>query len=234
MPTNIKCINVDTRRTIYVTPINGTDFCEYEDEIVMMNLTSNTKDVKVVRGITSVENIAATSNLEPISSTFTIPNTHDPNGTSKVVKISESDLNLVRSGHKHITDAIQVINDSNYHCNDLKPIIFSYATNKIYDLNYNPISLPILINYINGGVDNEYYDLHKLLNILQNDIHVLGKDKLKISNIPYYNATDECNQTIEFLYLMDDELYVKCVNMNNYELWDFILSELIGANKCRL
>lgn len=227
-----KSIDVNIKRTINIIPITGTDFCKYIDETIMLDTITNKKDVKTIRGITSKENIDNVCNLEPIASTVSAPKMYG--GKAIIAGITESNLNLVRNGHKHITDAIQMIDESNYDSNDLKFILFNGGSNEICDLNYNFISLPIHLDYIDGTVDNEHYDLEKLLTILQNDDHVMNKDKLQISNIPYYNATSDCNQTINFLYLMDDQTYTKCIDMDPYYLREYILSELIGADDCRI
>jgi hypothetical protein len=65
----------------------------------------------------------------------------------------------------------------------------------------------IFFNYINGNIDNEYYDLKKLLNHLKtfdnikfyNNTYNKELEKQEIIDIPYYNAENGKDKYINFI-----------------------------------
>lgn len=143
--------------------------------------------------------------------------------------IAKKDFQQVLNGEKHITDIIEntQINDLSFPIsNDYMLVLWNWKSYKIADLFYNFIPLPIHLNYMNGTVDNERYDLEKLLKKLKEDEHVINRENLKITNIPYYNAEEDINQTIDFLYLLDKEDYQKTATMDNLFSTYYILDKI--------
>lgn len=74
--------------------------------------------------------------------------------------------------------------------------------------------------YSNGGLDNERYDLDEILEVLKDRKDIIwlnGKDRLRkgeillpeVSKIPYYNATEESNKQLDFLWVPSDEDFAK-------------------------
>lgn len=65
----------------------------------------------------------------------------------------------------------------------------------------------IYMDYIYAGITEKNYDLNELLTVLKerDDIHFINGPN--IDEIPYYNATEEEMQTIEFLWYPTEEEY---------------------------
>lgn len=72
-----------------------------------------------------------------------------------------------------------------------------------------------------------------MLKKLKENKHVINRENLKITNIPYYNAEEDRDQTIDFLYLLDKEDYQKVAKMSNLSLEYYVLDEIIQADDCR-
>ena len=92
----------------------------------------------------------------------------------------------------------------------------------IRDMDEKLIPLPISLNYIDGNLDNKYYDLDKVLEIIKaNPSRFVTSDGgdaslIKISNIPYYNADEDRTKFIDCKYLPTDEEYSEYVYSKHY------------------
>lgn len=82
----------------------------------------------------------------------------------------------------------------------------SHQRNMVFDINDNPFPIAITFDYINGNITNEDYDLSKVLHTLVKNDQVKGVDeRLKITNIPYYNSSDTRYDSIEFVFMPTEE-----------------------------
>ena len=221
---------IKTKRRIDIEKIEGTDFACYVDtrEINTDGIVETTVD----KGITSLENLKAVKGLEKIEDKVSAPKMYE--GYACVAAINKQNFKDVLIGKKHISDVIEDVSNLSFPIsNDWLLVLWNWGSYKIADLNYDFISIPIHLNYMNGGVDNEKYDLEKLLKKLKKDKHVINRENLKITNIPYYNAEEERNQTIDFLYLLDKEDYQKVAEISSLSLVYYILDQIIKADDCR-
>lgn len=216
---------VEINRRIEIEEINGTDFAYYVDTKEIE--TNGVFEKKIQKGVTSMENLKAVKEMEKINDIVVAPKMYEKDAI--IVAIAKKDFQQVLNGEKHITDIIEntQINDLSFPIsNDYMLVLWNWKSYKIADLFYNFIPLPIHLNYMNGTVDNERYDLEKLLKKLKEDEHVINRDNLKITNIPYYNAEEDRNQTIDFLYLLDKEDYQKTATMDNLFSTYYILDKI--------
>ena len=221
---------IKTKRRIDIEKIEGTDFACYVD-IREIN-TDGIVETTVDKGITSLENLKAVKGLEKIEDKVSAPKMYE--GYACVAAINKQNFKDVLIGKKHISDVIEDVSNLSFPIsNDWLLVLWNWGSYKIADLNYDFISIPIHLNYMNGGVDNEKYDLEKLLKKLKKDKHVINRENLKITNIPYYNAEEERNQTIDFLYLLDKEDYQKVAEISSLSLVYYILDQIIKADDCR-
>ena len=221
---------VKTKRRIDIEKIEGTDFVCYVDTREVN--TDGTVETKEYKGITSLENLKSVKGLEKIEDKVSVPKMYE--GYACVAAINKQNFKDVLIGKKHISEVIEDVSTLSFPIsNDLLLVLWNWGSYKIADLNYDFIPIPIHLNYINGGVDNEKYDLDKLLKKLKEDKHVINRENLKITNIPYYNAEEERNQTIDFLYLFDKEDYQKVAKMSSLSLEYYVLDEIIQADDCR-
>lgn len=224
-------IVVKTHRVIEAQEIPGTDFVYYED-IKEINKNGE-KHTEKNTGFTSKENIASVSELNPISWKIKAPKMYDKMAT--IAAIKKSNFNSVLKGKKHITEVIEPANEISYPVTeDYMLVLWNGASHKIANLNYDFISIPISFGYIDGSIDNEIYNLDKLLDILKNDEHVVNRENLTISNIPYYNCDEYKNKSIEFLYLLPQDIYEKTSSMDSFLIHKYILENVIGADICKL
>lgn len=216
---------VEINRRIEIEEINGTDFAYYVDTKEIE--TNGVFEKKIQKGVTSMENLKVVKEMEKINDIVVAPKMYEKDAI--IVAIAKKDFQQVLNGEKHITDIIEntQINDLSFPIsNDYMLVLWNWKSYKIADLFYNFIPLPIHLNYMNGTVDNERYDLEKLLKKLKEDEHVINRENLKITNIPYYNAEEDRNQTIDFLYLLDKEDYQKTATMDNLFSTYYILDKI--------
>lgn len=216
---------VEINRRIEIEEINRTDFAYYVDTKEIE--TNGVFEKKIQKGVTSMENLKAVKEMEKINDIVVAPKMYEKDAI--IVAIAKKDFQQVLNGEKHITDIIEntQINDLSFPIsNDYMLVLWNWKSYKIADLFYNFIPLPIHLNYMNGTVDNERYDLEKLLKKLKENEHVINRENLKITNIPYYNAEEDINQTIDFLYLLDKEDYQKTATMDNLFSTYYILDKI--------
>lgn len=221
---------IKTNRRIDIEKIEGTDFAYYTDTREIN--TDGNVEVKTYYGITSLENLKSVKGLEKIEDKVFAPKMYE--GYACVAAINKQNFKEVLSGEKHISEVVEDISTLTFPIsNNYLLVLWNWGSHKIADLNYDFISIPIHLNYMNGGVDNEKYDLDKLLKKLKKDKHVINRENLKITNIPYYNVEEERDQTIDFLYLFDKEDYQEVAEMSSLSLEYYVLDKIIQADDCR-
>lgn len=223
-------VTVKTNRKINVEEIEGTDFAFYED--VREIDTDGEKEVKIIKGVTSKENLNKVQGLDFINDVVYAPKMYDKKAV--VATIKKSDFNLVLKGKKHISEAID------WQClvrlptsEDCMMVLWNSSSHTIADLNYNFIPIPIRLGYMDGCVHNGYYKLNKLLNKLKTDDCVVDRESLQISSIPYYNREDDKDKSIEFKYLLPTDIYERVIQMDCFERSFYIINEIIKAGDCR-
>lgn len=222
---------VITHRTINTEEIEGTDFVFYED-IREIFKDGNFLEV-VYKGVTSKENINSVIGLGHIENIVKAPRMYEKKAI--VAAIDKNNYQKVMNGDMYIADVIEYLKNIDYSEDKYILVLWNWLSDKIADLNYNFISIPIHLGYINGFVDNSKYDLNQLLEKLKSDERVCHKENLKITDIPYYNRDYEEGRTkqIEFLYLLTNKEYNDIININpTFKVSQYILDNIIGAKEC--
>lgn len=223
-------IVIKTHRVIETKEIPGTDFVYYED---LKEINKNGEECTEIKtGFTSKENILSVSELNPIPWKIKAPKMYDNIAT--IAEIKKSNFKDVLEGKKYITELIEPANEISYPVpEDYMLVLWSGASHKIANLNYDFIPIPIRFGYIDGSVDNGTYNLQKLLEILKRDEYVVNREDLTISDIPYYNCDEDRTQSIEFLYLLPPDIYEKICSMDSFSARKYILEKVIRADVCR-
>lgn len=217
-------IVIKTHRTIEIEKIEGTDFAFYMDTREIDE--NGKKSVTVYKNVTSIENINAVKGLQNISNQVAAPNMY--RGTAIVAAIRKDNFKALLNGNKEIMEVIKYLDDVNYPVSDdYVLVLWSIGSYKIADLHYNFISIPIRMEHVDDNDADERYDLDKLLEKLKQDKNVCDRDKLKISDIGQHKS-------MEFKYLLPNEVYKKVANKDSFYLNQYILKEIIGADDCKI
>lgn len=222
---------VITHRTINTEEIEGTDFVFYEDVREVFDGGNFLEEV--YKGVTSKENINSVIAMMNIENTVKSPRMYEKKAV--VAAINKDNYQKVMNGDMYIEDAIEHLKNIDYSEDKYILVLWNWLSNKIADLKYNFISIPIHFGYLNGFVDNSKYDLNHLLEKLKNDERVCHRENLKITDIPYYNRDYKEGRTkqIKFSYLLTDKEYDDIVNINStFKLPQYILNNIIGAKEC--
>ena len=223
---------VITHRIINTEEIEGTDFVFY---IYIREINEDEKSyTKIYKGVTSKENIHAVTGMKDIKDQIKAPKMY--NKEAIVAAINKNNYRKVMNGDLHITDAVEDLGCIDYTEDKYILVLWNWGSYKIADLNYNFISIPINFGYVDGCVDNQRYDLNKLIEKLKNDKHVCYRKELKITNIPYYNCDYENGKTksIEFKYLLPNDIYNEIIGMDSFMMRQYILRNIIGAKECEI
>lgn len=146
--------------------------------------------------------------------------------------IKNEDMEAVMGCEKHITEVVKPIMTENIDSDDFDFYIFISATNQLMDLNFNFVSLPIQMDYVMTRLTNAEYDLDEALVKIKACPYVLFKDGVFITDIPYYNASDDEDLKIDFYILLPQDKYEKYRSFeNSWDANDYILSEVIGISR---
>lgn len=83
-------------------------------------------------------------------------------------------------------------------------VFFASYDHSVVDYRGWPIPMAMRVNYLDGGVTNGRYDLEKVAEVLKEnpevEILVSGSRNSPISPIPSYNASNEADAQIQFLW----------------------------------
>lgn len=191
-----------------------------------------------VYGVTTIDQLKAVRGQNTVPHLIDIPN--DPKGKPYfVASIPTEDLEKLKNG------VIRLANynfpysvEKNVAGDDMVYVLFCTYDFTLRDMNENLIPLPINLNYIEGYLDNEHYDLDKVLEIIKANpsrfVDVDGGDAslIKIDNIPYYNADENKTKFIDCKYLPTDEEYNEYVYRDDYfSRYDKILDKWFSECK---
>lgn len=226
---NIIETNIKVNRTIEMEEIDKTDFIFYVDT---KNIDTNGKiETQIIKGITSKENLKLVKGLDKINNIIYAPKMYK--NAAIVMAIKKDNFKLVLSGKKYINEIIEEPNKIEYPIpENYMLVLWNWLSYTIMDLNYNFISIPISFGY-SANVDNECYDLDKLLKKLKCDKNVIDKENLSITDIPYYNVDGDKDRSIEFNYLLPNDIYENIIGMSYFKSREYILKRIIGADECK-
>ena len=223
-------VTIKVHRNIEFEKIKDTNFIFYK-ETTIKGVNGNVSKI-VNTGVTLYENINSVSELSNISDIIPVPKMYS--GIAYVAGIKKDEYKLCMQGKKHITEVINKLKVDNIDdLDDYILVLWNPGSHKIMDLNYNFISIPIEMDYINGSVSDEYYDLNKLLKKLKKDPNVLDRDNISITDIPYYNRTEWQSKTIDFKYLLPNDIYSKIADKDSFYIYNYILKNVIDVSDCK-
>lgn len=146
--------------------------------------------------------------------------------------ITQEDMSALMNCEKHITDVVKPITSENINSKYVGFYIFVSATHSLMNLDSQYISIPIFMDYVMTRLTNEEYDLEDALVKIKNCPYVCNADKVEITDIPYYNATETEDRKIDFNILLPYEKYVTYKGFNNtWEAQNYILKDILGLIK---
>jgi len=221
---------ISTHREINIKEIPDTNFIYFEDT---RTINQNGEiDTKKWSGVTSKENIEKVQGQEPINRMVFTPIMKDH--TARIVAFPKKQLEDVQKGILKVESLIRnyAYNPETYPLPESEMLaLWNPPSGKLTDLQNNFISLPIHFsdNYMLSKMENNTYDLEKLLKHLQEDPNVLNKENLSIIDVPY------CPKTIDFQYLLPTDEYQQLMEFlnlaNRGEMRNYILTEYIKLDK---
>lgn len=164
-----------------------------------------------VYGVTTIDQLKAVRGQNTVPHLIDIPN--DPKGKPYfVASIPTEDLEKLKNGVIHFEFYDYPYNiDENAADNDKVYILVNAHYCTLRDMDEKLIPLPIALS--EGYLNNKYYDLDKVLEIIKDNpshfVTVNGDDAslIEIEDIPYYNADENRNNFISCKYLPTDEEY---------------------------
>jgi hypothetical protein len=117
----------------------------------------------------------------------------------------------------------------------VKLLALYHGNDNLYDLKANLQPKAIYFGYIDARVNNQTYDLNALLKLLKSRSDIVwidGDDKIKA--IPHYNAEEDRNQFLEFIWTPNAEDFktVKNAICNPHEsFYSIIIKDIFGMIK---
>lgn len=79
------------------------------------------------------------------------------------------------------------------------------------NLSYGFFTIPFCFSYRSYHIDNEHYDLEKAVKILRSNNRVHPLFAAEITDIPEEDATETCNKTIKFAYIMESREFQEAI-----------------------
>lgn len=189
-------------------------------------ITVNDGNPKVTSlyGVTTIDQLMSVSGDDVVSQHIIISN--DSKKEPYFVRlIPTEDLEKLKNGVIHFGNYNFPYSVGEISSTDMVYVLVRTYDFTLRDMNEKLISLPITFDYTDGYLDNEHYDLDKVLEIIKaNPSHfvtVNGDDAslIKIENIPYYNADENKTKFINCKYLPTDEEYNEYVYKDSYFSW---------------
>lgn len=181
-------------------------------------------------GICTVTSFDALSGVEFPKNGMLIGDVHSSFGY--FMAIEQEDMVAVMRCEKHITDVLKPIMSENIDSDKYDFYIFISATHQLMDLNFNFVSLPIQMDYVMTRLTNAEYDLDVALTKIKACPYVFNPDNVKITDIPYYNASDDEDLKIDFYIILPQDKYEKYRSFeNSWDANEYILNEIIGISR---
>lgn len=97
---------------------------------------------------------------------------------------------------------------------------FNWRDHSLWDYNFNRVSLPIHLEYMNGGISNKAYKLKELREHILNlpDTLVKVKSVSEIWDIPYYNREDGRDKYLNINIILHQDAYNEfCENVKRID-----------------
>lgn len=203
-------------------------------------LDNGKPNVSSVYGVTTIDQLMSVRGDNAVPQHIIIPN-DSKKEPYFVALIPSEDLKKLKNGVIHFAHYNFLYSvDENSAGADMTYVLVRNYDYTLRDMDEKLIPLPITLNYIDGNLDNEYYDLDKVLEIIKANpsrfVTVDGGDAslIKIENIPYYNADDNKTKFIDCKYLPTDEEYNEYVYRDGdsyFSLYNKILDKWFSECK---
>lgn len=229
----LNCINIET------------GFCAYR-----LKTFKNAKISEEIEGISTLENI---NNYDPFNNVL-IKNAnlhlcHNDvkelirHNTFSTISFKDFIINNPYTYLKEIENK-DIKNKKDYNLYNI-----SVCDHTLRDLNDNILPQAIYFDYMSAGMDNKYYDLNLVLEILKKrtDIEFIQEKEInknieitkepKILNIPYYNSSDSRNKYLKFKWMPSNEDFSKLLSnkkrypIKDLSIYDYIVQEIFGIPK---
>ena len=193
--------------------------------------------------VSSVYGVTTIDKLMSVIGDKTVPHLIDiPNDSKKipysVTLIPSEDLEKLKNGAVHFANykfpyTFDEIGDDA----DMVYVLVRTYDFTLRDMDEKLITLPITLNYLDGCLDNEHYNLDKVLEIIKaNPSRFVTSDGgdaslIEIQNIPYYNADKDRTKFINCKYLPTAEEYKEYFYSKHYLRYDKIVEKWFSECK---
>ena len=177
-----------------------------------ITLDNGKPNVSSVYGVTTIDQLMSVRGDNAVPQRIIIPD-DSKKEPYFVVLIPTEDLEKLKNGVLHFSNYNFPYSVDEISGTDMVYVLVRTYDFTLRDMDEKLIPLPINLNYIDGCLDNEHYDLDKVLEIIKANpsrfVNVDGGDAslIKIENFPYYNAGENKTKFIDCKYLPTDEEY---------------------------
>lgn len=221
------CLEIKKNTVIFKSEdIIDTAFVKwFSDSTIEIN--NNSKKLLQKCGVCLKSTFESWNSIDNLPITFPVPCMYQ--GMGYVVAIRNDNMQDVMLCKKHITDIVEQVSIDNINSKEYTFYIFNSGSHELMDLNFNYISIPIYMDPTFTLLTNKNFDLKISLDKIKKCPFVCNPENIQISKIPYYNATSEENENIEFYIILPQKEYVKFQELEHpWDRYEFILNDVIG------
>ena len=191
-----------------------------------ITLDNGKPNVSSVYGVTTIDQLMSVRGDNAVPQRIIIPD-DSKKEPYFVVLIPTEDLEKLKNGVLHFSNYNFPYSVDEISGTDMVYVLVRTYDFTLRDMDEKLIPLPINLNYIDGCLDNEHYNLDKVLEIIKANpsrfVNVDGGDAslIKIENFPYYNAGENKTKFIDCKYLPTAEEYNEFVyrGRDDYFSW---------------
>ena len=206
----LKSKKIVERKLSIVKHINDK-YVLFKDEN-KITLDNGKPNVSSVYGVTAIDQLMSVRGDNAVPQRIIIPD-DSKKEPYFVVLIPTEDLEKLKNGVLHFSNYNFPYSVDEIYSTDMVYVLVRTYDFTLRDMDEKLIPLPINLNYINGCLDNEHYNLDKVLEIIKANpsrfVNVDGGDAslIKIENFPYYNEGENRTKFIDCKYLPTAEEY---------------------------
>ena len=207
----------------------------YKDENII-TVDDGEPNVSSVYGVTTIDKLRKVKGCDEVPYLINVDDDKRKEPYT-VMSIPSGDLEKLKKGVIHFGHYDFPLDIEDNAGTDMLYVLIRTYDFTIRDMDEKLIPLPISLNYIDGNLDNKYYDLDKVLEIIKaNPSRFVTSDGgdaslIKISNIPYYNADEDRTKFIDCKYLPTAEEYSEYVYGKHYFRYEKIVEKWFS--KCK-
>ena len=159
--------------------------------------------------------------------------------TTDVLNVIRTDYHTFQNNYEKYLPKISDVFEKLSELKDLSGyvvLVYDVASELMFEVGSDkPLPKSIYFDYINGWMDNEHYNLHEVLKVLESrdDVAIDTVREAKIQYVPYYNQNEDgTRQFISFCWQPKEDDWNKIVtHIKKYERHDIILKEIFGFSK---